>query len=148
MADKLRMPVSVARHAKAMLSDETGAVTIEFTTLVPAFVLLLVFFVDASTIYLTRSEMYNVARDAARRMSTDQLQTSDEVKTYVESHLNLGDRVYVVDPDFGGEMTVTLGIRIGDAAIFGVWFDGFLGGTSTVRNVLWARASVRREPLF
>lgn len=148
MADKLSIFRGAACQIRSLLSDETGAVTIEFTTLVPAFILLLVFFVDASTVYLTRSEMYNVARDAARRMSTEELQTSADVQNYVTSHLHLGDRVYVVDPDFGGEMTVTIGIRVGDAAIFGVWFNGFLGQDSFVENVLWARATVRREPLF
>ena len=57
MADKLSAFRGVACQVRALLSDETGAVTIEFTTLVPAFILLLVFFVDASTVYLTRSEM-------------------------------------------------------------------------------------------
>ena len=130
------------------LSDQTGAITIEFTTLVPAFVLILVFFIDSSIIYLTRSEMYSVARDAARRMSTEELTTPQAVRDYVEQHLHLGARTYVVDPDFEEDVTVTVGIRLGDAAIFGAWFNGFLGQDNIVRNVLWARATVAREPSF
>ena len=138
------------RRLTEFLTDQTGAITIEFTTLVPAFILILVFFIDASMVYLTRSEMFNVARDAARRMSTDELTTDEAVRAYVEQHLHLGGRVYVVDPDFqtSPEMTVTIGIRIGDAAVFGVWFDSFMNNDSIVRNVIWARSTVRREPLF
>ena len=57
------------------LRDSKGAVTTEFTVLVPFFVMLLVFFADASVIYLTHSEMFNTARDIARRMSTDQIKS-------------------------------------------------------------------------
>lgn len=140
--------VNRMRSLKEFLADHTGAVTIEFTTLVPAFILILVFFIDSSMVYLTRSEMFNVARDAARRMSTDELASAEAVRAYVEQHLHLGDRVYVIDPEFDTEMTVTIGIRIGDAAIFGVWFDSFMNSDSFVENVIWARSTVRREPLF
>jgi len=136
------------RSLNEFISDQTGAITIEFTTLVPAFCLILVFFIDSSMIYLTRSEMYSVARDTARRMSTEELTTKQAVRDYIAAHLHLGDRTYVVDPDFEQDVTVTIGIRLGDAAIFGAWFNGFLGGDSIVRNVLWARATVAREPSF
>ena len=53
--------------------DEKGAVTMEFTVLVPFFVVLLIFFADASVIYFTHSEMFNAARDISRRMSTGQI---------------------------------------------------------------------------
>ena len=130
------------------LSDQTGAITIEFTTLVPAFCLILIFFIDSSIIYLTRSEMYSVARDAARRMSTEELTSKQAVRDYIAANLHLGDRTYVVDPDFEEDVTVTIGIRLADAAVFGVWFNGFLGQDNIVRNVLWARATVAREPPF
>ena len=136
------------RSLEKFLIDQTGAITIEFTTLVPAFILILVYFIDASMVYLTRSEMYNVARDAARRMSTDELTTPQAVRDYVSQHLHLGDRTYVIDPDFDADMTLTIGIPIGDAAIFGVWFHTFMNTDSFVENVIWARATVRREPLL
>ena len=124
------------------LADETGAVTIEFVTLVPAFVLILVFFIDCSTVYLTRTQMWSVARDVARRMSTEQFTTSQQVRDYAAEHLNMGGRTYIIDPDFDSDMTVTIAVPLGDAAMFGAWLEPIAG------NVLWARVTMRREPLI
>lgn len=125
-----------------LLGDERGAVTIEFTTLVPFFVFLLVFFADASIIYLTHTEMYNAARDIARRMSTEELGTESEVLDYAAAQVFLGDRTYTVDTDFGGNMRVSIAIGLGDAAISGYFFSPILGRTLT------ASATVRREPMI
>lgn len=125
-----------------LLGDEKGAVTVEFTVLVPFAVFLLVLFADASVIYLTHTEMFNAARDIARRMSTEELKSAQEVRDYAASRLLLGQRHYVVDPTFGGDMRVTVAIEVGDAAIFGVFFKPVLGRT------LLASATVRREPML
>lgn len=121
--------------------DDSGAVTIEFTTLVVAFVMMLVFFTDASIIYLTRTEMWNVARDITRRMTTEQLATTDEVRDYAAQHLLIGGRNYVVDPDFGGDMQVRIAVPTIEAAIFGAWFRPVIG------DYLVAEVNMRREPL-
>ena len=125
-----------------MMSDEKGAVSLEFTALVPFVIFLLVFFADAAVIYLTHTEMFNAARDIARRMSTEELETAQEVREYAASHLFLGQRRYVVAPEFGGEMSVALAVEVRDAAIFGAFFRPILG------RVLLARATVRREPML
>lgn len=126
---------------RRFLADQNGAVTIEFTTLVPAFIALLVFFADASIIYLTHSEMFSVARDIARRMSTEQIETEQEVQAYAAQNLFLGQRTYTIDPDFGSDMRVTIVVRLDDAAIFGAFFKPILG------RYLLASATMRREPL-
>lgn len=127
---------------KRFIRDEKGAVTIEFTVLVPFFVMLLVFFADASVIYLTHSEMFKTARDISRRMSTGQFTTVAQVTDYAAEHLFLGQRTYTIDPDFvSGEMKVSIGIPLGQAAIFGVWFEPIIG------DALIATARMRREPL-
>ena len=123
------------------IQNEAGAVTVEFTTLVVAFVMMLVFFTDASIIYLTRTEMWNVARDITRKMSVEQITTVAEVQDYAAQHMLLGGRDYVVDPDFGGEMRVRIAITVGDAAIFGAWFKPVIG------DYLVAEVTMRREPL-
>ena len=123
------------------IQNEAGAVTVEFTTLVVAFVMMLVFFTDASIIYLTRTEMWNVARDITRKMSVEQITTVAEVQDYAAQHMMLGGRDYVVDPDFGGEMRVRIAITVGDAAIFGAWFKPVIG------DYLVAEVTMRREPL-
>lgn len=125
----------------SFVSDEGGAVTVEFVTLVPAFVLLLVFFTDASIIYLTRSEMWNVARDVTRRMTTDEITTPAQVKSYVEQHLLLYGPSYLVTPSFESDMSVRISVGIGDAAIFGAWLGPVIGQTLTTS------VTMRREPL-
>lgn len=142
MATEGRSRGRVGRWRGGWLGDERGAMTIEFTTLLPFFVFLLVFFADASLIYLTHTEMYNAARDIARRMATEEIRTEQEALDYAAGHLLLGQRRYLVDPEFGGEMRVTVAIGLGDAAISGQFFAPVLGRTLT------ASATVRREPLL
>ena len=124
-----------------MLRDEKGAVTIEFVLWVPIFVGLLVFVTDASIIYLTHSEMWNVARDTSRRMSTEEITTAAEVRDYAAAHLFLGEREYVINPTFGGDMNVTISIGLDGAAIFGFFFKDIIGRS------LVASVTTRREPL-
>ena len=121
--------------------DESGVVTIEFTTLVVAFIMMLVFFTDASIIYLTRSEMWSVARDITRRMSTEEISTAAEARDYAAASMHLSGRNYVIDPDFGSDMSVTIAVTIGEAAIFGAWFKPIVG------DYLVASVTMRREPL-
>jgi hypothetical protein len=122
--------------------DESGAVTIEFTTLVVAFIMMLVFFTDASIIYLTRSEMWSVARDVSRRMSTEEITTTAEARDYASANMHLSGRNYVIDPDFGSDMSVTIAVTIGEAAIFGAWFKPILG------DYLVASVAMGREPHY
>jgi Flp pilus assembly protein TadG len=130
------------RSFKTFLENETGAVTIEFVTLVPAFIILLVFFTDASIIYLTRTEMWNTARDIARRMSTDEITNADQARDYAAAHLFLGDRSYTIDAKFGGTREVSIAVGLGDAAVFGNLLSPVIGRT------LVASVSMRREPLL
>lgn len=132
--------VDPMRCMSRFLRDQKGAVTIEFTVLVPIFVLLLVFFADAAVIYMTHSEMFKVARDTARRMSTGQLETASEVEAHAAQHLFLGQRTYTVLANFGGVKRVTVRVPVGEAAIFGAWFKPVLGRT------LEASAAMRSEP--
>ncbi len=130
------------RSVFAFLRDEKAAVTIEFVLWVPIFVGLLVLVTDASIIYLTHSEMWNVARDTTRRMTTEQITTTAEARDYAAAHLFLGGRTYVIDPDFdSADMNITIAIGLDDAAIFGFFFKEILG-RSLVANV-----TMRREPL-
>lgn len=124
------------------LTDQQGAVTIEFTTLVPFFIFLMVLLVDGSMVYMTHSEMFSTARDIARRMSTGELSTQQEVRDYAAGTLLLGDRTYVVDADFGEEMRCSIAVSVADAAIFGMFFRPILG------RALVASAVTSREPMI
>jgi Flp pilus assembly protein TadG len=101
------------------------------------------FFTDASILYLTHSDMFNAARDIARRMSTEQITTVEEARDYAAESLQLYNRVYVLttDPSLAN-MTVTISVGVRDAAIFGAFLAPVLGRT------LSASATMRREPLM
>jgi hypothetical protein len=128
------------RSISNFLRNDTGAVTIEFVVLVPFFVLMLLFFADISTVYLTRTMMWNTARDISRRMATREITNYDEVTDYVTSHLFLGNRQHTVSANFGSNKIVQIAVPIGNAAIFGVWLSPVMGETLTVI------ASMRSEP--
>ncbi len=129
------------RSVFTFLRDEKGVVTIEFVLWVPIFVGLFVFVTDASIIYLTHSEMWSAARDTTRRMTTEQITSRAQALDYAAAHLFLGSRTYVIDPDFAGDMNVTIAIGLDDAAIFGFFFKPILGQS------LVASVTMRKEPL-
>lgn len=125
-----------------MLRDEGGAATIPFVVIFPFFIFMMILFTDCAVIYLTHSEMYNVARDAVRRMSTGQLTSEDEVTAYAAEHLHLGGRRYVVHSGFSGEMRIAIVVPVRQAAVFGLDFmlNPIMGDS------LIATAVMRREP--
>lgn len=130
------------RWAIRYLADEKGAGTVEFTVLVPVFVMLMLFFADAAVVWLTHSEMFNAARDVSRKMAVGEVTTEDEAREYAAEKVFLSDRTYTIDSDFGGEMRVSIAVSIGQAAIFGAWFRPILGES------LLATAVTRREPVL
>ena len=130
------------RSVFTFLRAEKGAVTIEFILWVPVFVGLLVFVTDASIIYLTHSEMWSVARDTTRRMTTGQFTTPTQARGYAAAHLFLGSRTYVIEPEFrSADMNIKIAIGLGDAAVFGFFFKPILGQSLLVDVVM------RKEPL-
>ena len=138
-----RPVVDLMRTISTFLGDETGAVTIEFILWVPIFVGLLIFVTDASIIYLTHSEMWSVARDTTRRMTTGEITSKAEARDYAAAHLFLGSRTSVIDPTNPAlaDLNVTIAIGLGDAAVFGFFFKTILGKS------LVASVTMRKEPL-
>lgn len=135
--------MSMTARIRDLAGDERGALTLEFTVLVPFFVFMLVIFADASLVYLTHSEMYNAARDVVRRMATEEITTDAEARDYAAAQLHLGGRVYQLSTEFGGEMRIRISVPLGDAAFFGYFFSPVLGDRH-----LTADAAMRREPLL
>ena len=130
------------RSVFTFLRDEKAAVTIEFVLWVPIFIGLFVFVTDASIIYLTHSEMWSVARDTTRRMTTGEITNDAEVRDYAGARLFLGSRTYVIDPEFStADLNITIAIGLDDAAIFGFFFKEILGQS------LVASVTMRKEPL-
>ena len=115
----------------AFCMDETCAVTIEFVTIFPAFVFVMLFFTDTAVLFLTRTELLTLSRDAARRVAVGALHVND-VPTYVSQRSLLGARTYAVASYSGNIAIIEVSVNVGDASVFG-FFKPILGRTMTVR---------------
>lgn len=125
---------------RRLLRDDRGAVTVEFTVLVPVFVLLLVFFADATVIYMTHTQMFNAAREISRRVATGELGDESAVDAYAAEKLMLGERTYYVDPEFSDDNRVVIAVKVYEALIFGNFFVPILG------DAMVAVATTGEEP--
>ncbi len=120
------------------LCDEHGSATLEFVIWVPLYVVLLVAVTDASVLYLTHTEMWNTARDTARRISVRAMNAAD-APGYAAGRLLLGGRTYTVAASDTGPVIVEIGVNVGDASVFG-FFKPVLG------RELIARVEMMKEP--
>lgn len=72
-----------SRGFKRFRKAETGAVSVEFVLWVPVFILILAITVDASILFKTQANMWTVARDVGRQMSTG-LYSNTQATTYAQ----------------------------------------------------------------
>lgn len=122
----------------AFFADERGSETVQFVAFVPLFVFLLVIVTDASFLYLTNSEMWNVARDTARRMVAGQITSETEAETFAAERLNMFENPYTVDAHFDPDayMSIYIATDIADAMVFGAFLRPLLNDTIQVRVVM------------
>jgi len=125
---------------REFLQDQRGSATIEFVLWIPGFALLLIVTADASVLYLTHTEMWNVARDTARRVAIGDI--TDTQATTVAAASLPSKNTYTVTHSNASEadVFVQISVNIGDAAVFGRYFSGILNRPMT------ARVTMRREP--
>lgn len=128
------MPSDFVRFVR----DDRAAATVEFVLWVPPMLFFLLLVTDASVLYLTHTEMFNVSREAARLVSVGEL-TADEVPDYVEARSLFGVRTYAVATYSGAVVVVDMQVNVGDASVFG-FFRPVLDRT------MFARVQMRREP--
>lgn len=105
--------------------DEKGSATIEFVLWVPIIVALLTIVIDATTLYITHNEMWNVARDTARRMVIGIL-SEDDAKQHAVDAMDLRDFPYYVDASYPEDpkdpdsvVSVTIALSVRDMSILG-----------------------------
>ncbi len=120
---------------RRFIRDQTGTATIEFVLWVPLYVILLVAVTDASILYLTHTEMWNAARDSARRISVGAMAAADAPDRAREKLL-LSGRSYTVAASDAGPVMVEISVNVGDASIFG-FFKPVLGRELTARVEMW-----------
>ena len=121
-----------------LIRDDRAAVTIEFVLWVPIIMGLLVIAIDATTLYVTHTEMVNVARDTARRMVTGKFLTEAEAKAYALSAMNMRKAPYAVDAvyDKNSVVEVTIAIAFSDISIAGYGSPLVIFGTSLAAHVV------------
>lgn len=126
------------------LRDEHGSATIEFCLWIPLFMFFLAATIDASVLYLTHTEMWNIARDTARRITTRELDTPGEASNYARSQL-FGDHQWYVNVWIeGNSALVVIETYIWDASVFGIW--SMWGGGPPLSRTLKAEVTMRLEP--
>lgn len=125
------------------LRDDRGTATIEFVIWIPIFVALLIIVVDLSMVHLAHTEMWNVARDTARRMTTGVIRTEAEAEIWALGNLNVYDTNYSVAatrlPD--SYMLVVVSAQFSDISVFGFAFESLLGNTIRASVVMRAETS-------
>ena len=130
------------RGISEFLKDDSGSETVQFVLFVPVFAAVLVIVTDASFLYLNHTEVWNVARDTARRMAVGQLTSEQEAIDYASSRITMFDNQYQVsasyDPDT--KMAVLITVQIADAMIFGKYLQPIMGQS------IGARFEMRSEP--
>lgn len=99
--------------------NDIGTVTVEFVIWMPVFMFILALTADTCKLYVTQANMWSVARDTARRMTTGQLATPDAAKTYAADHLlyRTLNYTYTITAD-GTDDTVQISVPITDASVF------------------------------
>jgi Flp pilus assembly protein TadG len=127
------------RGILTFLRDDRGSQTIEFILWIPIFVALLTIVIDATTLYLTHTEMSNVARDTARRMTAGYILNKADAEAHAASAMNLRDYPYVVSAayDLNTGVEVVIAVKVKDMSIIGYLSPlTILGGTITSRVVM------------
>jgi Flp pilus assembly protein TadG len=120
--------------------EHSGSITVEFVIWIPVFLVIMGFIADATSLYLMQADMWNVARDTARRMTTGQL-SAPAAQTYAASALLYPNRPYTVTATQGTDDVVEISIPVQNASIFGVL--AAFGGFSN--SILDAKVTMRDE---
>jgi len=101
------------KKISAFLADDRGSQAIEFVLWLPILGGLLFLVVQATSLYITHAEMWNVARDTARRLTTGYFGTTAQAEAYAVSQIGMRDFPYQVtatyDPNTSAEVTIVLG---------------------------------------
>lgn len=135
------------RTIAAFLRDERGSHTIEFVIWIPLFLFFLAATIDASVLYLTHTEMWNTARDTARRVTTGQLGSEDEAEKYAYDELLIGGRQYWITANIdSGEVKILIQTYIWDASVFGIFGLFSNGSGGAIMQTLDAEVTMRLEP--
>lgn len=122
-----------------LVADETGSATVEFALWIPLFCFLLISTADLGILLMRHAEMWDIARDAARRMAIYQM-SADEARSHVIDRLAEDSDALVVEAEVGDEVRVLITVPTAHVLPFGV-FGSAMNGTVVTR------VTMLREPI-
>ncbi|MFT6773041.1 MAG: Flp pilus assembly protein TadG [Paracoccaceae bacterium] len=125
--------------ALAALRNDRGTATLEFVLWLPVFVTIIALVTDLSFIYTTNANMWDAARDTARRMAVRQLDVP-AAELFARNAIVVGSpENFTVIASDGDDVVVEITSSASDASVFGVL-------TAVMPITLSARVTMMREP--
>lgn len=118
-------------------ADDGGAVTIEFVIWLPVFFFILLMTTDLSMLLMRHANIWDVARDVARRIAVYGM-TDEEAEALVSERLG-GSATVDLDDAEEDEVTVQIQMPIADAAPFGIF--------GAMSDTIGARITMLKEPI-
>ena len=127
---------------KSFGREERGVITVEFVIWIPVFLIIMAFMADGCVLYLVQADMWNVARDTARRMTTGQLATDQAAHDYAASQLLYPGKPYTVTAKAGADDVVEITIPVKNASVFGVLaaYGSFSGAILDAKVIMRAES--------
>ncbi|MEX0970848.1 MAG: TadE/TadG family type IV pilus assembly protein [Paracoccaceae bacterium] len=118
-------------------ADSRGAVSVEFVLWVPVFILILALTVDATILFKTQANLWTVARDAGRQMSTG-LYSNSQAESYAESQFaNWGITGTATASQTNDSVTMQISVPVASVTPFriaGAFTDGAIVAVVTQRK--------------
>jgi Flp pilus assembly pilin Flp len=101
------------------LKDQEGNATVEFVLWLPLIAGIIVGAFDLNIVLMTQSNMWSVARDVARRVSTGEMSAATG-QTYALERLDYMGFEYGVDITDGDDVVVSINTFLSNVATIGV----------------------------
>lgn len=106
------------RLLSKFLRNDHGNATVEFVLWLPLITGIIVGAFDLNVVLMTQSNMWTVARDTARRVSTGELDATTG-QTYALSQLSYMNFEYGVDITVGTDVVVDIDTFLSNVAVLG-----------------------------
>ncbi len=108
------------RLLKRFLRRDDGNATVEFVLWLPLIAGVIVGAFDLNIVLMTQSNMYDVARDTARRVVTGELSSASEAQQYALDRLTYMNFEYGVDVTIGDDVVVDVETYLTNVAVLGI----------------------------
>ncbi len=107
------------RILKRFWHKDDGGVTVEFVLWMPLIAGVILGAFELNALVLTQSNMWNVARDTARRVSTGEY-TTVEAEAYADTQLTFLGYTYDITVTSGTDVTVLITTSLSNVAVIGM----------------------------